>query len=468
MTGFGIMSILTTWFLLAFAGAAYASERVALVIGNGSYIRVSALFSPVKDADLMASALRRVGFDVVYGVDMTKENMESAIIDFGRRLRKAGPDAEGLFYFSGHGVQSKGVNYLIPLDAPIEAESHLNIKAVPSWWVLEQMEDAKNRLNLVILDACRNNPFESAKSIGRGGLQAVEAPTGTLIAYAAAPGKVAYDGRGRNSPYSPFTEALVETMDQPGLQVEAALKQVRRMVREETGNRQQPWWASSLEGNFSFRSSPSDGPDSSPSLPAAASSPESAAYREVTIIDTIPAYLALIENFPDSFYADLARDRVRNLGTRRERSLGLTQEQRRQIQRGLAAAGFDPGPADGRFGLLTRTAIERWQKMRGKVSAGFVLSVSEASELIAPGATASPREDGGASESAAVKPAGPPVEVPPKNKDSGLLAIGDAETGLWLQIKDNCSLLDEYYKKYPNGRHMSDYWQRRSECLASR
>ena len=259
MSIFTMMLVLAIALLWPLTGTAAAAERVALVIGNGAYTRVTALASPENDADLMTTALQEVGFDVVGGVDLNKEQMETAIIDFGRRLREAGPDAEGLFYYSGHGVQSQGINYLIPLHAPIEEESHLNIKAVPAWWVLQQMENARNRLNLVLLDACRNNPFRRhGKNIGgEGGLRGVvEAPKGTLIVYAAAPGKVAYDGG--NSPYSPFTEALVETMALPGVQIETALKQVRIAVDDRTGGRQEPWSTSSLVGDFCFRPPCSD------------------------------------------------------------------------------------------------------------------------------------------------------------------------------------------------------------------
>ena len=457
MSSLKVMSILAVVLLWASPGA--AAKRVALVIGNGAYARISALGSPVNDAKLMATALRKVGFHVINGVDMTKEDMESAIIDFGQRLRAAGQNAEGLFYYSGHGVQSRGVNYLIPLNAPITEESSLNIKAVPAWWVLDQMDGAKNRLNLVVLDACRNNPFKvgtAKSSIGTGGLQAVNAPTGTLIAYAAAPGKVAYDGRGVDSPYSPFTEALVEAMDQPGLPVEDVLKRVRRAVRKRTNNRQQPWWASSLEGSFAFRSRPSDGPPTAPAPTVVGV--DRAAYEAAKPIDTIAAYLAVKNKFPNSFYADLALDRVRILRAQREKALGLTREERQRIQKGLAKAGLDPGGAGGEFDRLTRAAIRRWQKSRGKEGTGYLLDEASAEALLALSPPESPR----------AVAATPPVAHPPGQDRSTTLVIDDADSRFWLEIKGKCAHLEEYYTRYPNGRHISEYWQRRRECAAAR
>ena len=453
MSSLKVMSILAVVLLWASPGA--AAKRVALVIGNGAYARISALGSPVNDAKLMATALRKVGFHVINGVDMTKEDMESAIIDFGQRLRAAGQNAEGLFYYSGHGVQSRGVNYLIPLDAPITEESHLNIKAVPAWWVLDQMDGAKNRLNLVVLDACRNNPFKVGRDknpIGKGGLEAINAPTGTLIAYAAAPGRVAYDGSGVNSPYSPFTEALVEAMDQPGLQVEDVLKRVRKAVRKKTRNRQQPWWASSLEGSFAFRTKPSDGPAAAPAPAIAA---DRAAYYAAKPIDTIPAYLAVINKFPDSFYADLALDRVRILGVQREDALSLTREDRRRIEKGLSAAGLEPGDTDGEFDRLTRAAIRKWQESRGKRMTGYLLDEVSVKELL----VLSPPTPATST---------PPVAPVPVSPSRAALAVDDAESRFWLKVSGNCAVLHEYYKRYPSGRHIAEYWHRSRECVAER
>ena len=179
-----------------------AADRIALVVGNGDYDpeHIPQLPNPVNDARLMAGALEAVGFQVRLVTDADQATMKAAIEGFGKQLQRAGSDAVGLFYYAGHGVESRGANYLIPIGAEIESAVEFEIDAVPARWVLSSMEEARNRLNIVILDACRNNPYGT----GRGnpqGLAAMDAPSGSLIAYSAAPGQSATDGDGENSPY---------------------------------------------------------------------------------------------------------------------------------------------------------------------------------------------------------------------------------------------------------------------------
>ncbi len=150
-----------------------AAQRVALVVGNSDYKLISPLANPENDAALMAETLREVGFEVIEAKNADRRGMARAIRDFGKRLRRAGPDAVGLFYYAGHGVQAGGTNYLIPLGAAVEDEADLEIEAVSASWVLGQMESAGNALNVVILDACRNNPFKGAfRAATRGGWRA--------------------------------------------------------------------------------------------------------------------------------------------------------------------------------------------------------------------------------------------------------------------------------------------------------
>lgn len=240
--------VLSVMLFQLFAGVTTAAERVALVIGNNDYEYSGDLSSPIGDAKLMAKILQEFDFQVVVRFDQTLEDMKQAISSFGKRLTEAGHNAEALFYFSGHGAETGGVNYLLPVDV----QGDLAMQAVPLSWVLNQMERAAVRTNIVILDACRNDPYKGS----RGGLGWMSAPTGTWIAFAAAPGEVAYDGPGIGSQYSPFTKAFVEAM-QPGEQVEDIFKVARRAVREMTDNRQHPWSASSLEGQFYFQRFPS-------------------------------------------------------------------------------------------------------------------------------------------------------------------------------------------------------------------
>ena len=239
------------WSAIAEAGAA---PRVALVVGNGGYdpANISRLANPENDARLMARTLERVGFEVALETDAGQDAMKRAIKAFGKRLRGAGRDAVGLFYYAGHGVEAGGDNYLIPLGAEVESATDLETDSVPAQWVLSRMEEAGNRLNILILDACRNNPYEGRVRSGGRGLARIDAPSGSYIAYSAAPGQVAADGEGENSPY---TLALSAALVEPGLKVEDVFKRVRVRVEDETGRRgrmQTPWESSSLRGDFYF------------------------------------------------------------------------------------------------------------------------------------------------------------------------------------------------------------------------
>ena len=174
---------------------ATSSKRIALVIGNGAYTKAPPLKNPPNDARDMAATLRTLGFDVTSGINTNQRDMKRLIREFGQKLKTGG---SGLFYYAGHGVQSKGRNYLIPIDADIQSEAEVEDAGVDASLVLNYMDDAQNGLNIVILDACRNNPFSRSFRSASTGLAQVDAPTGTLIAYATAPGRVASDGTGQN------------------------------------------------------------------------------------------------------------------------------------------------------------------------------------------------------------------------------------------------------------------------------
>jgi len=243
-----ILLILLVFLIISLS--AFAKERVALVIGNGSY-KVDPLSNPVNDARDMASMLGELGFNVTLKLDADQMVMESAIEAFGEKLNK---NTVGLFYFSGHGAQYEGENYLIPVKSirKISAARHLRYKAVPAGYVLGTMQD--NGLNIVILDACRNNPFKGfSKSLGQG-LTRMANAEGSLIAYATAPGTVAWTGETgeRNSPY---TKHLLRFMKQPNLSIESLLKKVRKAVIQETRNTrtvQTPWYEASISDDFYF------------------------------------------------------------------------------------------------------------------------------------------------------------------------------------------------------------------------
>ncbi len=235
--------------LLAAGAAAMAQEhRVALVIGNADY-RTAPLKNPVNDARAIASALRGLGFEVLTGENLARKAMLQKLREFRDRL---GHDSIGLFYYAGHGVQVKGQNYLIPTDATVRSEAEIDEESVNLVHLLDRLDEAKNAINIVILDDCRDNPFarsfRSFRSAARG-LAQVDAPTGTLIAYATAPGRTAADGDGANGIY---TEEMLRVLRTPGLKVEDVLKRVRAGVVQRTNGLQTPWDASSLIGDFYF------------------------------------------------------------------------------------------------------------------------------------------------------------------------------------------------------------------------
>lgn len=227
------------------AFAKQGERRIALVIGNSRYVSAP-LRNPVNDARLMADSLRRAGFDVQLRENLSRAGMLNAVRDFGERIRGG---AVGLFYYSGHGMQIKGHNYLIPVDADIHNEDEVESLGLDANLVLRKMDSARSPVNIVILDACRNNPFERSFRSATAGLAEMDAPKGTLIAFSTAPRSVALDGNGANSLY---TSALASAVTASGMPIEQAFKQVRVVVSKATKDKQIPWESSSLTGDFYF------------------------------------------------------------------------------------------------------------------------------------------------------------------------------------------------------------------------
>lgn len=230
--------------------------RVALVIGNADYVNVPSLANPVNDAREMSNALRELGFKVIEGYNLTSTTMRGKIAEFGAALPGAGVS---LFYYAGHGMQVSGRNYLVPVDARVERPSALGTEAIEVNTVISDMESEK-RINLVFLDACRDNPLSRnlARSMGGGsrssavgqGLAQLNAGIGTLITFATSPDTIALDGSGRNSP---FTQAMLKYIRTPGLEVRSMLTRVRADVIRATNEQQVPWDHSSLTGDFYFK-----------------------------------------------------------------------------------------------------------------------------------------------------------------------------------------------------------------------
>jgi len=243
--------LLLAFVLMALCSAARAETRVALVVGNSAYRHVTALDNPIKDAALMVETLRRLGFKLVGGgaqLDVDKARFDTLVQQFGRDA--AGADV-GLFYYAGHGVQIRGVNYLVPVGANPTREADVDFQMLDVGLVLRQLESAGTRLNIVLLDACRNNPFggRGLRSSG-GGLAQMQAPEGTLISYATQPGNVAQDG---DDGHSPYTRALAEIMTRPGLDIFQTFNRVGLAVKKATANAQLPWLSSSpIQGDFYF------------------------------------------------------------------------------------------------------------------------------------------------------------------------------------------------------------------------
>ncbi|MBQ5577222.1 MAG: caspase family protein, partial [Bacteroidales bacterium] len=232
--------------------AVSSQKRIALVIGNAAYQHITPLNNSANDARLMSQTLSQLGFEVMSFTDLDRKSMTDKIYDFGDKLKEQ--NAVGLFYYAGHGLQVNGVNYLVPVTASVKREQEVDDECVSIDKVLGQLEYASNDLNIIILDACRNNPFASVSrsASGDGGLAQMNAPKGTFVAYATAPGKTASDGTGQNGLY---TEQLAKAIMTPGKKIEDVFKSVRNEVynaSKSMGAEQIPWENSSIFGDFYF------------------------------------------------------------------------------------------------------------------------------------------------------------------------------------------------------------------------
>lgn len=222
-----------------------SGSRVALIIGNKDYVH-NPLRNPLKDARAIRDKLKKLGFDIVYRENATLQQMEKATEEFKRKLSG---QSVGLFYYSGHGLQYEGENYLVPVNDSGINEASLKYKAFNLGLVLDNMKSSAQPVSIIILDACRDNPFRGFRSTGSRGLVPVSGPTGSIIAFATAPGQTASDGSGDNGIY---TTHLLSHLEEPGITVEQMFKKVRQDVEEDTHKKQIPWENSSLSGEFCF------------------------------------------------------------------------------------------------------------------------------------------------------------------------------------------------------------------------
>ncbi len=301
-----LFQIALSAFLSLFCISVFAGERHALVVGNSNYQFTSSLANPQNDADLMARTLEQAGFQVTRIIDANLHDFKEAMLNFGRKLRGENIDA-GLFYYAGHGIQVNGVNYLVPTSANIQNEDEVDLETLEINDFLRVMNSSNSKVNIVILDACRNNPFaRSFRSInGNGGLAPVQAPKGTYIAYATAPGQVASDGDGKNSPY---TLALAKAMQNPGVPIERVFKSARVDVLAQTNEQQVPWEVSSITGEFYFKN---DQQASTPQPAAPIAPPPKAPEKPVQKLASLPKEKSIHAPAPD--VRECSRDLV-NVG----------------------------------------------------------------------------------------------------------------------------------------------------------
>ncbi|MEQ9491234.1 MAG: caspase family protein [Alphaproteobacteria bacterium] len=319
--------------VIVFAGVSspgWSNERLALVIGNSDY-RVAPLPNPVNDAALMSATLRAVGFTVFEHTNLNRRDMKRAFSDFGQKLEDSGDRTVGLIFYAGHGVQIGGENYLIPVGTQIFDELDVEIEGIRASSLLGTLRDGDTAMNIVILDACRNNPFKVRSRNAARGLAKMDAPTGTLLAYSTAPGDVAEDGAGDNSTY---TAALARAIQAPGAKVEEVFKKVRINVMDRTQGRQVPWESSSLIGDFVFIEEATqqaqqntqlayqtDGVDSSGqplTLPSSVQPQTNTVieieyWKSISGSNNLSLYQSYLRTYPDGLFKDIAIARIEEL-----------------------------------------------------------------------------------------------------------------------------------------------------------
>jgi hypothetical protein len=294
---------------------AQPENRIALVIGNSQYQANNPLSNPINDAQAVSQLLNSAGFEVVMAFDLAKDVMKQTVEEFAARANEKGPNTVVLVYYAGHGLQVDGENYLVPVDAKFQAEADLPEQGVKLADVMTALESATSKIRIVILDACRNNPFGGTSS----GLAIVDAPAGSIVAYSTAPGTEAFDGRGKHSPYA---AAFMRTVKQPNLPIEQVFKKVRVLVNEATDTKQTPWESSSLTEDFVFfaNTNVNNGAPVADALPVRLSvaelsvKPVEVAYEAVIAEDTVEYYEEFVRLYP----TDPRCDHIRRLLGRRQ------------------------------------------------------------------------------------------------------------------------------------------------------
>lgn len=346
---------------------ASAEKRVALVIGNSNYQRVARLPNPNNDAVDMATLLSKVGFKVSRKIDLDHTAFRKALQEFGRAAE--GADF-AIIYFAGHGVEVENRNFLVPTDGRLSADSDVEFEAIPLDLVMNALSGVSG-VRVVLLDACRDNPFIAAmrrsnatRSIGRG-LAAIEPAAGTLVGYAAKEGTTAFDGGGRNSPY---TAGLLAHLGESGVDIQFVFRKVRDTVLAATGGKQEPFTYGSLPGREIFIAPPRGATAVSP----ANNSSRDASLTEIELWTSIRdskssgALRKYLQLYPDGLFVPLARLQIQQLENADHQSDASQEdapnELTRRIQRELGRVGCNPGDPDGIWGERTREALRRFAR----------------------------------------------------------------------------------------------------------
>jgi hypothetical protein len=299
---------LILWALLLCTCSASAETRIALIIGNSNYASANLkLANPANDAAAMQRALQDAGFQTIVRLNAKRLDFYRAVEDFSAKIIRD-PHSVGLFYYAGHGVQSEGANYLIPVDADIESTADLEADAFDVARVLRAMHAAQNEMNIVILDACRDNPLRRTRSVARG-LARIDAPSGTFIAYAAAPGQTAQDGN--NGANGVFTGELLKAMALPNVPLEQMFKRVITGVKGETRGAQTPWSEASIQGDFYFHTEVL--PASNPDTAVDQRRMELEFWSSIKNSRSAAEFQAYLDRYPHGEFAQLAVNRVKLL-----------------------------------------------------------------------------------------------------------------------------------------------------------
>jgi hypothetical protein len=371
-------------FSLILTDPAVAEKRFALVVGNSAYQSVTPLDNPKNDASLMAKTLAGLGFVLVGGgaqLDLDKAALDKAVQNFGQQIQ--GADV-ALFYYAGHGVQVSGANYLVPVNANPTRETDVDFQMVDINLVLRQMQGAGTRLNLVILDACRNNPFggRGLRASG-GGLAQMHAPEGTLISYATQPGNVAQDGVHGNSPY---TEALAATIGRAGLDIFQTFNEVGLLVKRATGGSQQPWVSSSpIDGNFYFTPPLAGAP---PSGRTDQDSVEVTFWNSIKDTKNPQLFDAYLRRYPNGAFADIARIDLEQFKIAVARPMVSAPDQKvaiddpallAEVHDRLYELNFDPASANANTMKATIREFEAQSKLpeTGAITQGLLARLRE-------------------------------------------------------------------------------------------